>query len=346
MKYISRLLLLTVFCVSCFSCTTQKVLPEDYEYIQQMMKNEEYRNVVKYFETNDIKRYQMKDWYYYTYAVALYKLSPERVRYSFIFLTKAERYNKKDFAILYHVGVCYYKMGMYREALKAFTESKKYLISDYLDFQEKTDVDFWLAYLYNCIEDYENVNRILNDSSSDKSEIQYLRSIQNNEEIIEKLICDNTIPLQSKIQCLDFYFNRKDKYTNIQKYKDICLKYISEADKETTDYLRINLIYFYLALNDIAEAEKVLKKYKTYPFYNIECETDLVNENFYKVLSFYYWKKKNVSRACNSMDIYKSIHERPLNVLMEGKKYCIDYYLDYFSDCKDFLYLNKDINDL
>lgn len=321
------------------SCCGNEKFPDYFQDVQYLMEEKEYKSVVKIFENIEIKNSLKKDWYYYNYAIALYKSYPERVRYSFIFLTKAEKYNMNDQAILYHLGVCYYKMGMYERAIERFIECKKYQKKDYLYFNENLDADFWIAYLSNCIGDYEKSSEVLTNSSSENSALSYLKTIRNEEGKIEELLTDEKIDPEIKVYCIDYFFNHENKYSNIERYKNLCIKLIPLADKETVDFLKINLIYFYMALDDIKSAKVLLNGYYDHSFLLLDNNIDLIQESFAMVCSFYFLKKNDISKACVFRDQHEMIHTRPLNMKYQAKNYNQKYVYDYFSSNRDFQYL-------
>lgn len=340
-KFFFILIICVVMC--CLSCKIKIVSPEWYEQVQEYIKTEKYNEAINIFESYKLSKWQKVDWYYYDYAVALYKTNPSKVRYSISMLKNANAFSNNDKAIFYHLGMCFYEIGEYKKAIDYFLRSQNYSHKDYLFLPENIDTDFWLIVLNELIGNHNDVEKLIKQNNNRNSEIELLKQINKGKISLKEICEDSELSIGKKIHCINFYFYSQDKYNNINKYVTECKNVLLSCNNEIANYLNTNLIYFYLLLNDTNEIEKLLKIFGKYPFYLIDSQEFLVKEKFYEYLSFYYWKKGDGIMANNSLEIFKRYHFKPINFKSKADDR-LENIPDFFGNTLDFQYLIKDKN--
>lgn len=327
--------------ISCLSCKIKVVLPEWYGQVQEYIKTEKYNEAIEIFENYKISKCQKVDWYYYDYAVALYKANPSKVRYSISMLKNANLYSNNDKAIFYHLGMCFYEIGEYKKAIDYFMRSKNYSHKDYLFLPENIDTDFWLIILNELIGNHNDVEKLIKQNNKGSNEIKLLQQI-NKGEISLKEICENSeLSIEKKIHCINFYFYTPDKYKNIDKYVTECENVLLSCNNEIANYLNANLLYFYLVLNNSNDIENLLKNFGEYPFYLIDSQESLIKEKFYEYLSFYYWKKGDGIMANNSLEIFKRYHFKPIDFKSQVDNR-LENIPNFFGNTLDFQFFIKE----
>lgn len=321
-------------------CKVKVALPEWFGEVQECMRLEKYDAAIELLESKKIPGRQKTDWYYYDYGVALYKSSPKRTRYSIPMLTTASRFSPHDRAILYHLGKCFYEIGEYKKAEEYFSESLHGTQNDYLIFSEKTGADFWLAIL-NCMGgNYGLAEEILSKSGGGAG-IEMLRKIHGGEAGLKEICAAEGLALEEKFRCIDFYFNPPDRHENLAAYAENCEAALPLCDKETADFINANLLYFYLTLEKNDSAENLLKNFGDYPMYLIDSENPLVNERFYRNLTFYYWKKGDAAMATSSLENFKRYRFKPVDYKSKGGGGRFKDIQEYFASSEDFQRLLK-----
>ena len=288
-------------------------VPEWFDEVQDYMREENYDAVLDVLEDKKISNWQKVDWWYYDYAVALYKAYPEKVRYAIPMLEDAIVFSKNDSAILYHLGKCFYEVGEYGKAIEYFSKSMGKGHNDWLYFSENSTAEFWIIMLNYMKGNDSLVENLLLNSTSKNQDVEYLREIRNGNASLKDICLGSELPLEEKLLCIDFYL--VPPYTNdrLSFYAEACEELVPQCDKDTANCLNSHLMSFYLAMGDVDAAENLLKGYEQYSSYIVDSESFLVNELFYKYLSFYFWKKGDAVMANNCLGIFKRYYFKPVD---------------------------------
>lgn len=94
--------------------------PSCYKEIQNAMMEKDFEKSIRLLESGIIAKKQKVDWYYYDYAVALYKSNPMNVRKSLSYLKNAYMFNKNSYEINYYMGIFYLELSEYKKAMEYF----------------------------------------------------------------------------------------------------------------------------------------------------------------------------------------------------------------------------------
>ena len=312
MKYLLFLIIMFILFVSCKLKVAVKV-PEWYDEVQGYMREENYDAVLDVLEDKKISNWQKVDWWYYDYAVALYKAYPEKVRYAIPMLEVAIGFSENDSAILYHLGKCFYEVGEYGKAIEYFSKSMGKSHNDWLYFSENSTAEFWIIILNYLKGNDSLVENLLLNSTSKCQDVEYLRKIRNGNTSLKDICISSELLLEEKLLCIAFYF--RPAYTNdrLSFYAEACEELAPLCDKDTANYLNSHLMFFYLIMGDIDAVENILKGYEQYSSYIVDSKSFMVNELFYKYLCFYFWKKGDAVKANNCLGIYKRYHFKPVD---------------------------------
>lgn len=288
MKHLKYFSFLLVILFSGCNFKIEKKLPSCYELIKSNMENSNYNEVINLLNNSDIPTNLKTDWYYYDYAVSLYELNMMNVREALKLMKIAYQFEPKSYEINFYLGKFYFDIGENKKALKFFLKCKESQKNKYLIFEKSSDFIFWIKVIseINPIKSNSNYKNYYKDVTfSEYSKLS-----------LEEELWIKEINFRGNYNYLDFYSK------NIQS---------EPIDKTISEFLDTKLLYIGLVEKNNDLIEEVLNKYSNKGFVMMASKLPMINEMFYKYLTFYYWVKNDGLRANNSFHIYKRYHYKP-----------------------------------
>ena len=298
MKHVNFSLFFFMILFSGCSLKIEKKLPSCYELINFNMEQSNYKEVINLLNNSDIPRKLKTDWYYYDYAVSLYKLNIMNVREALKLMKIAYQFEPKSYEINFYLGKFYFDIGEYKKALKHLEKCKESSKNNYLHFQESGDYLFWLK----VISKIYTINSNSSDINYNFDESEYSKLT------IEEELWLKEIKFRDNYNYLDSYFKNKSS---------------ESIDDITSEFLDTKLLYIGLLETNNDLIEEILSKYSNKGIIMMTSKLPMINELFYKYLTFYYWIKQDGIKANNSFHIYKKYHYKP-----ESQKDVLEYKFD------------------
>lgn len=277
--------------------------PKNYNEIQQTIKEKNFSKTLELLDSESISKKQKTDWYYYDYALALYKINPMNVRQACSYLMNAYYFNKKSYEINYLLGKFNFEMADYKKAAKYFSQCSNLNRNEKYFFDE---IESWSFYydVINCLYLSNNSKSKVNPDNS------IIKEIWDKEISLDYIFSTNDLSITGKILLCECYLKIKcnmippDFFTEEFYKNDL-------TDKVLCDYIAAKLIYKSIVEKNDKVLNDILNKYNTNDFVLMNSELPYVNEKFYKYLSFYYWKEEDGIKANNSLHIYDKYHSKP-----------------------------------
>ena len=313
MKHLKYFSFLLVILFSGCNLKIEKKLPSCYDLIKSNMENSNYNEVINLLNNSDIPTNLKTDWYYYDYAVSLYKLNMMNVREALKLMKIAYQFEPKSYEINFYLGKFYFDIGENKKALKFFLKCKESQKNKYLTFEESSDFLFWVKVI-------NELNRLVNNSYN----INYSS--------VESFAEYSNLSLEEELWVKEINFRQNNEYL------DSCFnnEQSEYMDKTTSEFLDSKLLYIGLLEKNDNLIKEVLNKYSNKGIVMMTSKLPMINEMFYKYLTFYYWFNQDGIRANNSFHIYKRYHYKP-RVQKDVLEFKFDKIEKEFSKDYDFL---------
>ena len=276
-------------------CKVKRMLPDNYEIIEDNFCNGNYRKVVELLNSPDIKHKEKTDWYYFFYGFSIYKIEQCNSQEALKYIKIANSYNNEDFNITFSLGEISFDVGKYKQASSYFEKcvtknlgkSKAinnhpvlWLLLSKLKIEDLNLDKFSELYDTDESEELKNFILILKRHTLQIDDILYF--IQSNElSDREKLLVIDVL--------LEIEQNKKQIFEVLYSFD------LPELFKE---YFGSRLLYYKLGnLDECFSFIQELNCSGSEAFIILKSREYMVWEYFDKYCAFYYWLKKDYLRA-------------------------------------------------
>lgn len=301
------ILFLSVICIL-VSCKTERLLPDNYEMIEENFDNGNYGTVIELLNDPDITHKEKTDWYYFIYGASLYKKGQIHSQDALRYLKIANAYNDEDFNITYCLGEVFFDTRNYKKASDCFEKCIKgnlkganfinsnpvlWLLLSKLKLDVLNLNEFVKLYGTSESEEFERFAEILADKTLKTDDVLYYIQSDALSDREKLLVIDALIDIeQNKKQLLEILYHL-------------------DVPKLFKEYFGSRLIYYKLEnLDECFDLIKELNISGVDSFIILSCNEYMVWEYFEKYCAFYYWLTKDYHKVNVSAQSYHYIKKR------------------------------------